>query len=108
MATLAELKAAGERAAKIEGALEMLKRVEHTLALVNRYAKENANAVWSPELRLTKEDYGYNRSSCIQVAIPHGFILRQAINAVIDARRNVVLAGGELPTASEQVQRGRQ
>ena len=106
MSTLAELKAAGEKASRIEGALAELRRAEWTLSLVNKYAKENDGKSWKPELRLDSRDYGYDKSSNIQVVIPHEFVLRQAINAVIDARRKVVLSGGELPTASEQVQRG--
>lgn len=102
--TLAELEAAGEKAGAIKGALERLKEAERTLELVNRYAKENAGKSWRPELSLAKSD-GYYRAPSIHVEIPHDFILRQAINAVIAARRAVVQAGGELPPASEQVQR---
>lgn len=107
--TLAELKAAGDKAANIERALERLKNAEHTLRLVNRYAAENEGKSWSPELQLSKDagQYSYASQTAITVKIPHEFIVRQAINEVIDARRKVVLAGGDLPTASEQVQRGR-
>lgn len=107
MMTLAELEAAGKKADAIKGALERLKQAEWTLDLVNKYAKANADSVWSPDLRLDKGDGYYNRPVTIAVKIPHDYVLRQAINAVIDARRAVVMAGGELPTASEQVQRGR-
>lgn len=103
---LAELKAAGEKAANIERALDRLKQAERTLDSVNKYAAANRGSEWKPELRLDKGDGYYDRPVTIQVAIPHEFVLRQAINAVIAARRAVVLAGGELPTASEQVQRG--
>lgn len=105
---LAEMKAAGEKAASIEHALERLKKAEWTLALVNKYAAANRGSEWKPELRLDKGDGYYDRPVIIQVAIPHEFVLQQAINAVVTARRAVVQAGGELPTASEQVQRGRQ
>lgn len=106
--TLAELEAAGEKAGAIKGALERLKEAEWKLELVNRYAKENAGKVWRPDLQLAKSDgYWSSRTPTITVEIPHDFILRQAINAVIAARRAVVQAGGELPPATEQVQRGR-
>lgn len=77
-ARLAELEAAGAKASAIRSALHNLEQAERTLS-----------------------------STAIRVKIPHDFIVRQAINEVIDARRKVVMAGGELPTASEQVQRGR-
>lgn len=106
--TLAELEAAGEKASRIKGALDRLKDAEWKLELVNRYAAENKGKVWRPDLQLAKSDgYWSSRTPTIAVEIPHEFILRQAINAVIDARRAVVTAGGELPPASEQVQRGR-
>jgi len=104
--TLEEMKAAGTKAAKIEHALECLKQAQQTLDLVNKYAAANRGKEWKPELLLDKVDGYYNRPVTIRVAIPHEFVLRQAINAVIDARRKVVQAGGELPAASEQVQRG--
>ncbi len=104
--TLEEMKAAGEKASRIEGALERLKKAQWTLDLVNKYATANRGLEWKPELRLDKGDGYYNRPVTIEVAIPHEFVQRQAINAVVAARRAVVQAGGELPTASEQVQRG--
>lgn len=103
---LAEMKAVGQKVANIERALERLKQAEQTLNLVNKYAAANRGCEWTPELRLDKGDGYYNRPVIIQVAIPHEFVLQQAVNAVVAARRAVVLAGGELPTASEQVQRG--
>lgn len=103
--TLDEMKAAGEKAAQIQSALERLKIAENTLKLVNDYAAKNGNACWSPDLTLGKRN-GYYRDPVITVRIPMGFIQRQAIDAVHEARRAVVQAGGELPTASEQVQRG--
>jgi len=106
--TLDEMKAAGVKAANIEHALERLKKAEWTLALVNKYAAANRGSQWNPELRLDKGDGYYDRPVTIHVAIPHEIVMQQAINAVVTARRAVVQAGGELPTASEQVQRGRQ
>lgn len=109
MSTLAELKAAGERAAAIEHKLSLLKDAEHKLALVNKFAAENKGKSWSVGLALEKRDnYSGHQPARIDVDIPYEYIVRQAINEVIDARRKVVLAGGDVPTASEQVQRGRQ
>lgn len=105
--TLEEMKAAGEKAANIERALERLRQAEWTLNLVNKHVAANSRSQWEPELRLDKGDSYYNRPVTIRVVIPHEFVLRQAICAVVAARRAVVQAGGELPTASEQVQRGR-
>jgi len=104
--TLAEMKAAGEKAANIEHALERLKKAEWTLDLVNKYAAKNRGLEWKPELRLDKGDSYYNRPVTIEVAIPFELVMQQAVNAVVSARRAVVRAGGDLPTASEQVQRG--
>lgn len=104
--TLTEMKAAGERAEKIQRALECLEKAEHQLKLVNRYVKEHGNSQWSPELCLDRSN-GYGRDVLIKVTIPFGFVQRQAINEVHDARRAVVLAGGDVPTATPQVQRGR-
>lgn len=103
--TLAEMEAAGEKASRIKGALEQLKDAEWKLSLVNRYAKKNAGKCWRVDLVLDKSDGWSSRAPAINVEIPHDFIQRQAINAVIAARRAVALAGGELPTVSEQVQR---
>lgn len=104
--TLDEMKAAGEKASRIQGALERLKDAERTLKLVNDYAAKSPGSVWSPDLTLGKGS-GYYRDPVITVRIPIGFIQRQAIDAVHEARRAVVQAGGDLPAASEQVQRGR-
>lgn len=103
-ATLAELEAAGAKAAAIRAALESLKAAEHKLALANRYEGEHGNKHWTAELRLEKGG-AYGRDICIGVKIPFDYIVRQAINEVHAARRAVVAAGGELPTASAQVQR---
>lgn len=104
MTTLAELEAAGAKASAIRSALETLKAAEHKLALANRYASQHGGKHWTAELRLEKGG-AYGRDICIGVNIPFEFITRQAINEVHAARRAVVAAGGELPTASEQVQR---
>lgn len=102
--TLEEMERAGAKASAIRNALERLKDAEHRLKLVNRYAAEKQDRHWEPELCLERS--AYSRDVIIKVAIPFDYIKRQAINAVIDARRMVVQAGGELPPASEQVQRG--
>ena len=103
--TLDEMKAAGEKASRIQSALGRLKEVERTLDLVNDYAAKSPGSVWTPDLTLGKSN-GYYRDPVITVRIPMGFIQRQAIDAVHEARRAVVQAGGDLPTASEQIQRG--
>ena len=103
-ATLAELEAAGAKAAAIRAALESLKAADQKLALVNRYTEKHAGKHWSPDLRLEKGG-AYGRDICIGVKIPFDYIVRQAINEVHAARRAVVAAGGELPPASAQVQR---
>jgi hypothetical protein len=100
------MKAAGEKADRITSALERLKQAELQLARVNRVAAEKANRYWQPELLLEKSDR-WNGDITIKVSIPFSYIQRQAIDDVHAARRAVVQAGGELPTASEQVQRGR-
>lgn len=106
MNTLEALKAAGERANMIERALDRLKHVEQKLALTNKYAAENKDKSWKVELALDKsERYNYNRAPTVDVHIPYDYVVRQVINEVIEARRAVVRAGGEVPTASEQVQR---
>ena len=55
--TLAELEAAGAKAAAIRAALESLKAADQKLALVNRYAAQHAGKHWSPELSLGKGDH---------------------------------------------------
>lgn len=104
--TLAELEAAGAKASAIRRALEDLKEAEGRLALVNRYAAQHAGKHWSPELSLRKGDQ-WTRDVILKVKIPFDFVVRQAIDEVHAARRAVVMAGGEVPTASEQVQRRR-
>jgi len=104
-ATLAELEAAGAKAAAIRAALESLKAADQKLALVNRYTEKHAGKHWSPDLRLEKSNDHWSRDVTITVKIPFDYIVRQAINEVHAARRAVVAAGGELPPASAQVQR---
>ena len=103
--TLDEMQAAGEKAANIRSALSRLKEAELQLARVNRVAAEKSGKCWKPELMLEKSDR-WNGDITIKVSIPFSYIQRQAIDEVHAARRAVVQAGGELPTASEQVQRG--
>jgi hypothetical protein len=105
MTTLTELEAAGAKARAINAALETLKAAEHKLALVNRYAGQHAGKHWSPDLTLEKSNDHWSRNVTITVNVPYEFIVRQAIDEVHAARRAVVAAGGELPTATEQVQR---
>lgn len=104
MTKLEELEAAGAKARAILAALETLKAAEHKLALANNYAGKHGGKHWTAELRLEKGG-AYGRDVCIGVNIPFEFIVRQAINEVHAARRAVVVAGGELPPASAQVQR---
>ena len=106
MSTLAEMTAIGEKAAKIQHALKLLKQAEQKLALINKYAKEHAGKCWKPELRLEKSNYSY-RDITVEVVIPYEYVVRQVIDEVHGARRYVVSVGGECPTASEQVQRQR-
>lgn len=101
--TLAELEAAGNRASAIKRALTDLQEVERQLALINRHG---AGKVWNIHLCLNPNRDRYDREVSVPVNLPFGVVQQQAVNAVIAARRAVVLAGGELPTASEQVQRG--
>ena len=105
MTTLAELEAAGAKAATIRSALESLKAAEQKLALANRYADQHAGKHWSADLMLEKRNQHWTRDVTITVYIPFDYIVRQAINEVHAARRAVVAAGGELPPASVQVQR---
>lgn len=102
--TLAELEAAGNRAGAIKRALTHLREVERQLALINKFG---AGKVWSIYLCLNPDRDRYDREVSVPVELPFGVVQQQAINAVVAARRAVVMAGGELPTASEQVQRGR-
>lgn len=103
--TLDEMKAAGEKAERIQRALSHLKEAEHQLARVNRVAAEKKGASWKPELTLEKRGH-WTSDITIKVSIPFSYVQRQAIDDVHAARRAVVQAGGELPPASEQVQRG--
>lgn len=104
--TLAEMEAAGKKASAIREALERLAYAERELKLVNQYAEKHAGSHWSPDLCLERSG-GYGRDVTIKVKVPFGFIQRQAIDNVHDARRSVVAAGGDLPSASSQIQRGR-
>lgn len=104
--SLAELEAAGAKAAAIRRALEQLKDAEHKLALLNRRVEKLADKHWSPEISLEKSD-GYSRAVAIIVRIPFDYVVQQVILEVHAARRAVVQAGGELPPASEQLQRRR-
>lgn len=106
MTTLAELEAAGKKASAIRSYLEALSNAENRLATLNRYVAKHKDSQWSTDLCLEQASGWNDRKVVITVRVPFDFVLRQAINEVIDARRRVVMAGGEVPTASEQVQRG--
>lgn len=102
--TLIELKAAGQRARQIEAALERLAEAEKRLALINEHGP---GKTWDVKILLVQGDRYGNGNLYGDAVVTFGVVQQQAIHAVVAARRVVVLAGGELPTASEQVQRGR-
>jgi hypothetical protein len=104
--TLAELEAAGKKASTIRSYIEALSNAEHRLATLNRYVAKHKDSHWSTDLCLEQASGWNGRSVVVTVRIPFDYIVRQAINEVVAARRAVVMAGGEVPTASEQVQRG--
>ena len=69
-ATLAELKAAGRRAAEIEAAISQYRHAMATLAEVNKHVK--SNQVWRPTLRLDKGKESWNGPVRIEIVIPAG------------------------------------
>ena len=94
-ATLAELKAAGRRAAEIEAAISQYRHAMATLAEVNKHVK--SNQVWRPTLRLDKGKESWNGPVRIEIVIPAGIIQQQAVYAVDVARRKIIALGGEVP-----------
>lgn len=102
--TLAELEAAGNRAREIRAALEHLAVAEKRLALINKHGRPGM--AWDVKILLCQGDRYGNGSIYGDAAVPFGVVQQQAVYAVEAARREVIRLGGELPTASEQVQRG--
>lgn len=105
MMTLAELKAAGQRARQIEAALDRLAEVEKRLAMINKHGRPGMS--WDVKILLCQGDRYGNGNTYGDAVVRFGVVQQQAVYAVDAARREVIRLGGEVPTASERVQRGR-
>jgi hypothetical protein len=96
MMTLAELKAAGQRAHQIECALERLADAEKRLALINKHGRPGMT--WDVKILLCQGDRYGNGNIYGDASVPFGVVQQQAVYAVEAARRAVIRLGEEPPS----------
>ena len=102
--TLAELEAAGLRAAKIRSALEQLEKAQCDLNMLNANRPDVTNtSVWVEgwncdiALRKRRDSYDHNVPH-VTIRIPFAVVQQQLVDRVAQIQRSIIALGGTVPT----------